>query len=108
MMPLGKHIEQILGIGALLLLAIGCAVVLWPFLSALLWAAVICFSTWPIYTWCERTVGGRRGVAAALMTLSVALVLVAPFAITVATLTDSISSLMTAATRVLEQGPPAP
>jgi predicted PurR-regulated permease PerM len=108
MIPLGKPIERILGIGALLLLSIGCAIVLWPFLSALLWAAVICYSTWPIYTWFERTLGGHRGLAAALMTLSVALVLVAPFAIMVATLADSIGSLITAATRVLDQGPPAP
>ena len=108
MIPLGKPIEQILGIGALLLLALGCAIVLWPFLSSLLWAAVICFSTWPIYTWCERTVGGRRGLAAALMTSSVALVLVAPFAIMVATLADSLSSLVTTATSLLEHGPPAP
>ena len=108
MISLGKPIEQILGIGALLLLAIGCAIVLWPFLSALLWAAVICFSTWPIYTWCEQVLGGRRGLAGALMTLLVALVIVAPFAITVATLADSVSRLITAATGVLEQGPPAP
>jgi predicted PurR-regulated permease PerM len=45
MTPFGKPIEQILGICALVLLAIGCALVLWPFLSALLWAAVICYST---------------------------------------------------------------
>jgi predicted PurR-regulated permease PerM len=106
--PLGKPIEQILGIGGLLLLAIGCAIVLWPFVSALLWAAVLCFSTWPIYTWCERALGGRRTLAAALMTLSVAVVLVAPFAVMVVTLADSVSRLITAATRVLEQGPPAP
>jgi predicted PurR-regulated permease PerM len=67
-----------------------------------------CFSTWPVYSWCERALGGRRGLAAALMTLLVALVLVAPFAIMVATLADSISSLVTAAARVLEQGPPMP
>lgn len=108
MILLGKPIEQTLGIGALLLLAIGCAIVLWPFLSALLWAAVICFSTWPIFTRCERALGGRRVLAAALMTLSVAVVLVAPFAIIVATLAESVSSLITAANRVLEQGPPAP
>ena len=108
MIPLGKPIEQILGIGALVLLAIGCAVVLWPFLSALLWAAVICFSTWPVYSWCERTLGGRRGLASAVMTVLITLVLVAPFAIMVATLADSVISLATAATRVLEQGPPAP
>ena len=108
MISLGKPIEQILGIAALLLLAIGCAVVLWPFLSAILWAAVICFSTWPIYRWYERTLGGRRALAAALMTLSVALILVAPFAIMVATLADSVSRLITTANHVLEQGPPTP
>ena len=81
MIPLGKLNERILGIGALLLMAIGCAVVLRPFLSALMWAAVICFSTWPIYSWFERALGGRRGLVAALMTLLVALILVAPFAI---------------------------
>jgi predicted PurR-regulated permease PerM len=108
MTPLGKPIEQILGIGALVLLAIGCALVLWPFLSALLWAAVICYSTWPIYSRVERAMGGRRTLAAALMTLAVAVVLVAPFAVMVATLGDSVSRLVTAATQLFEQGPPAP
>jgi predicted PurR-regulated permease PerM len=108
MMPLDKPIGQMLGIGALLLLAIGCTVVLWPFLSSLLWAAVICFSTWPIYRRCEWLLGGRRGLAAALMTLLVTLVLVAPLAVIVVALADSMSGLITAATRVFEQGPPAP
>jgi predicted PurR-regulated permease PerM len=108
MMPLDKLIGQILGTGALVLLAIGCAIVLWPFLSSLLWAAVLCFSTWPIYRWCERLLGGRRVLAAALMTSLVSLVLVAPFAVMLAALADSISSLAAAATRVFEQGLPAP
>ncbi len=60
MIPLSRLIEQLLGIGALVLLAIGCALVLWPFLSEIMWAAVICFSTWPIYRRCERAVGGIR------------------------------------------------
>ena len=108
MIPLGKPLEQVLGIGALLLLAVGCALTLWPFLSALLWAAAICFSTWPVYRWCERSLGGSRGLAAALMTLLVALVLVAPFAAMVAALADSIVSFLTTAASVLEQGPPTP
>ena len=58
MVPPSRRIEHVLGIGALMLLAIGCTLVLWPFLSAILWAAVICFSTWPIYRRCERAVGG--------------------------------------------------
>ena len=93
---------------ALLLLAIGCTLVLWPFLSSLLWAAVICFSTWPVYARCEGLLGGRRSLAAALMTLLVTLVLVAPLAVIVVSLADSMSGLIAAATRVFEQGPPAP
>lgn len=108
MIPLGKPLDQILGVGALLLLAVGCALTLWPFLSAILWAAVICFSTWSVYSWCERSLGGRRGLAAALMTLLVALVIVAPFAVIVATLADSMVSFLTTAASVLEQGPPTP
>jgi predicted PurR-regulated permease PerM len=108
MMPLGRPIEQILGVGALCLLVVGCIVVIWPFLSAILWAAVICFSTWPIYKRCERAVGGYRGLAAIVMTLLVVLVLIAPFAVVVATLADSVGSLITGMTHVLEQGPPAP
>lgn len=108
MIPLGKPIEQILGTGALLLLAFGCALVLQPFLSAILWAAVICFSTWPAYRRCERAVGGNKGVAAAVMTLLVTLVLVAPFAVMVPTLTDNVGNLLAVMNQVLEQGPPTP
>jgi predicted PurR-regulated permease PerM len=101
-------VERILGIGALVLLGIGCIVVLWPFLSALIWAAVLCFSTWPIYTWLERLLGERRTPAALLMTLLVAAVIVAPFAILVATLADSVATVAQAVNSLLEQGPPAP
>ncbi|RLP23512.1 AI-2E family transporter [Mesorhizobium sp. YM1C-6-2] len=108
MMAFDPSVERILGIGALVLLGIGCVVVLWPFLSALTWAAVLCFSTWPIYTWFERLLGGRRTLAALLMTLVVAAVVVAPFAILVATLADSVAVVAQAVNSLLEQGPPAP
>jgi predicted PurR-regulated permease PerM len=107
-MVFDRSVEQILGIAALVLLSIGCIVVLWPFLSALIWAAVLCFSTWPIYTWLERLLGGRRTPAALLMTLLVAAVVVAPFAILVATLADSVATVAQAVNSLLEQGPPAP
>ena len=108
MISLGKPIEQTLGIGSLLLLAIACFLVLWPFLSALLWAAVIAFSTWPLYTWCERSSGGRAWLAAAMMMVLVVVVLVAPFAVILITLADSVSNLIATAGRIVEQGPPAP
>ena len=108
MVPLSGRIEHVLGIGALVLLAIGCTLVLWPFLSAILWAAVICFSTWPIYRQCERALGGYRAAAAAAMTTLVVLVVVAPLVLLVTALADDIENLAEGIARVLEQGPSAP
>jgi predicted PurR-regulated permease PerM len=108
MIPPGKPIEQILGIFVLLLFGAGCLIVLRPFLSALIWAAVICFSTWPVHIWLERLLGGRRALSAALMTLLLAIMLVAPLAIVVATLADSANDMVTAATHTLEAGLPLP
>src|SRR5206468_11346737 len=63
-----RRIEQTLKVSAVVLLLIGCVVVLWPFLSALLWAIVLCFTTWPVYARLLRVMGGRRTLAALLMT----------------------------------------
>jgi predicted PurR-regulated permease PerM len=105
---LGQPLERLLGIGALLLLAAGCAIVLWPFLSALMWAAVICFATWPLYQRVERALAGWKGMAAAFMTLLLAVLIVAPFAFLVATLADSVRNLVNSAANLFDQGPPAP
>lgn len=59
-----------------------------------------CWSTWPVYRQFEKALGGRRGPAAALMTLTVALVIVAPFALQVGALAESVGDLV----RVLGRG----
>jgi predicted PurR-regulated permease PerM len=48
---MGSRIEQIIALVALALLVLGVFFVLRPFLSAILWAIILCFSTWPLYTW---------------------------------------------------------
>ena len=58
-----RQIERILLITLFGLLAIGSFLVLLPFLSALLWASILCFATWPVF---ERLAGwlkGRRSLA---------------------------------------------
>ena len=65
-----SRVEQILAMVALALLAFGCFFVLRPFLSAIFWAVVLCFSTWPVYTWILRNIGSAT-VAAVAMTLLV-------------------------------------
>jgi predicted PurR-regulated permease PerM len=103
-----KRIEQITGFLALGLLVVGCFVVMRPFLSALLWAVVLCFSTWPIHRRLMGWVGNRRTVAAILMTLMISLVLLVPFVLIGFGLADNVKELTTATRKWLDEGPPAP
>jgi predicted PurR-regulated permease PerM len=103
-----NRFEQIAGMAILLLLVIGCFVVLRPFVSAVLLALILSYSTYPIYAWCEHVLKGRRGLAATLMTLMVAVVLLVPLII----LGSSLAEQGAAATRwvrgLFSDGPPGP
>ncbi len=92
----------------LLLLAIGCLLVLRPFLSALLWAAILAASTWPIYARVERLLGGRRTAAAAVMVTSAAAVFLLPLAMLASHLAGEVRDAAAVASRWMESGPPGP
>jgi predicted PurR-regulated permease PerM len=80
--------------------------VLYPFVSALLWAVILCFVTWPTFLWAVHLLGGRRTLAATLMALLVAVLLVAPFVAVGLSLADNVSRLTAAVSQALENGPP--
>ena len=56
---------RLLGLTALVALAVGCLLVLRPFISALLWAAILSYCTWPIF----RLVRERLKLSATLAAL---------------------------------------
>jgi predicted PurR-regulated permease PerM len=62
-------------------IGIGCILVLYPFFSALLWAAILVFTTWPVCEWLHQHVRLRRGAAAGIMVAMTAVVLVLPLAL---------------------------
>lgn len=101
-----RRTDRVLGLAALGLLVAGCLLVLLPFVTALLWAVILTYSTWPLYAGLKRSVGGRNTVAAALMTLAVSVVMLAPFVIVVAGLADNAAELVDALRRVFEEGLP--
>ncbi|MGH8642277.1 MAG: AI-2E family transporter [Burkholderiales bacterium] len=103
-----RRIEQSVQIAAIVLLAVGCLVVLLPFLGAVLAAAILCFSTWPIYSYVERKVGGRRWLASLVMTLLIIVVLVVPLALIALSLRDDVPTLIENLRAVLESGLPQP
>jgi predicted PurR-regulated permease PerM len=104
----GQRLERTLSSAVLILLFAGCIAVLWPFKSALLWAVVLCFTTWPVYQRMLQLTRGRRTWAALAMTLLTALVLLLPFVIVGATLADNVRELAGAMRQSFEAGPPGP
>jgi predicted PurR-regulated permease PerM len=76
-----SRIEQYVRIAAMALLALGCVLVLKPFLGAILFAAVLCMSTWPAYAWLRDRWGGRNSLAALAIVLALVVALALPVAL---------------------------
>jgi len=108
MNPLRLQLERSLGWILLLALLVGCFLVLRPFVSALLWAIVLCFSSWPIYRRLLGFVRNRRTLAAGLMTLTMILVVLLPFVIIGLTLADNVNQLTSAVKNWVQNDSHAP
>jgi predicted PurR-regulated permease PerM len=87
---------------------VGCLLVLKPFLGAILAAAILSFSTWPVYSLIERGVGGRSWLAALAMTLLLVLVLVLPLVAVALTYGDEVPHLVEVVREALAAGLPGP
>jgi predicted PurR-regulated permease PerM len=62
-------------------IGIGCVIVLYPFMSSLLWAAILAFTTWPVFEWLRAHLHLRRTPAAGLMVALTAVMVVLPLVI---------------------------
>lgn len=100
--------DQIVALTALTLVVVGCFVVLRPFLSALLWAIILTFSSWPAFRVLLGWVKGRRTLAAFLMTLGIAVILLVPSIVIVLTLAENVKEFASATVAWVRQGPPDP
>ncbi len=76
------------------LLGIGTAWVLAPFLAALLFSAILCLTTWPLFAWIEARLKGRTTLAALLLTLLLAMAILLPMSYLAATVTDGVTQLL--------------
>jgi predicted PurR-regulated permease PerM len=103
-----KRFEQFAQFAIVILLVGGCYLVLEPFLTATLLAAVACVSTWPLYLWLLRKFKGRQNLAALTMTLSLALVVILPLALVAYNMADNVTAFYNALIQVVESDPPAP
>ena len=89
------------------LLIVGCVFVLYPFMAAMLFAAIICVFTWPLYQRIRRVLGSRDRLAAVTMTLLLLFSLILPMAYLAVNLADSATVLMDEAQSALQSLQPA-
>ena len=81
MTPLRSNLEQKLGWIILAIVLGGCLLVLLPFASALLWAVILTFSSWPLYRRLVNLLRGRRTLAALLIAFAMFCVILLPFVV---------------------------
>jgi predicted PurR-regulated permease PerM len=60
-----------------------------PFLLATIWATTIVVATWPVMLFVQAKLWGKRGVAVAVMTLALLLVLLAPLTLAIVTIANN-------------------
>lgn len=99
--------KQIIQTSIVALLLIGCIAVLMPFTGTLLFAVVICVTTAPVHNRLLALCGGRSSLAAALMSIILLVLLVAPMALLSGTLADGVETAIRYLKPVLENGLPS-
>ncbi|GAB2912690.1 AI-2E family transporter [Paraburkholderia jirisanensis] len=72
-------IERLAAVFALIVLVGGSLLVLAPFTTALLWGAILSYSSWGLYRKLTAALGGRRRWAATLIVLIILIVVLGPF-----------------------------
>lgn len=97
-------------LAAIAFLVIGCLYVLRPFLAAILFAAAVVISSWPLYHLLLERMKGRRSLAALTMTLTLTMLVIVPIALVAYNLADDVGELYEQAKRIVASGhvePPA-
>lgn len=103
-----KRVNNFAQFAAASILAVGCFLVLRPFLAATLLAAVVCVSTWPLHLRLLRKLKGRKNLAALIMTLSLVLVIILPLALVAYNLADNVTAFYNWLKQAVENGSPEP
>jgi predicted PurR-regulated permease PerM len=97
---------RIIGLLALLMLGIGCFLVLRPFISALLWALILAYTTWPAFKFLRERTGLSPGWAALVMVTLEFLLIGLPIAFAAPTSAEDVAGLRQGLERVFTEGIP--
>lgn len=101
-------LHQYAQLAAVVVLVVGCYLVLNPFIPAVLFAAVVCSATWPLYVRLRKVLWGRSAFAALAMTLLLVLLVIGPAVLLAVNLTDNVAALLEKSKAIVNGGPIAP
>src|SRR5262249_38702829 len=85
----GTYVELIIRLGALGLLLYWAFELIRPFMTIILWSAILTVALYPLFDWISALLGGRRRLAAARVTLLPLFVVVGPVTWLALSLVDS-------------------
>jgi predicted PurR-regulated permease PerM len=103
-----NRIERTIGLVILAVLAIGCALVLRPFFTAVCFALILVVATWPAFDRLQHLLGGRRSFAALLMVTLATLVLVVPPALVASSMDYNVAGTIRLLRDLSQRGVPPP
>jgi len=103
-----QRLHQNVQLAAVVVILVGSYLVLNPFIPAILFAAVVCSATWPLYERLRKALWGRSGLAALVMTLLLIALLIGPSVWLTLSLADNVTAIVEAGKAALESGPIQP
>jgi predicted PurR-regulated permease PerM len=100
-----SRFEQNARAAGIAFLAIASFLVIRPFLAAVLFAAVLCLSTWPAFRWVRDRLGGRGALTALLFALAMLLAIALPVALAGFSLATHSSQAIDMVRGFIDRGP---
>src|SRR5262245_36148957 len=104
-----RLLDVLIRAGLILALALLCYRVLAPFLVLMVWALILAVALYPLQQAVTRRIGGRQGLAATLITVLAVVLIVAPTALLLSSMGDSVHRLVKdVRSNTLQVPPPRP
>jgi predicted PurR-regulated permease PerM len=88
-----RALEAAIRIGLVVLLVAWCFQIVRPFITPIVWGAIIAVAAYPGYRWLQLKLGGRPKLAATLFTLFMLVVVIAPTVMLSGTLVETVKVL---------------
>ena len=87
-------LDVLIRAGLIFVLAMLCYQVFAPFVTLMVWALILAVAIYPLHQWLARMIGGRQGLAATLIALVGAALIMAPSAVLMGSLADSVQQFV--------------